>query len=89
MALFLIGYDLDKPNQDYESLFEAIKSLGNWWHHLDSTWLVESTKDFKEVRDLLKQHIKKNDKLLVYDVTGRPAAWAGFNEKASKWLKEH
>ena len=44
MGTLLIGYDLDKPGQNYESLFVAIKTLGEWWHYLDSTWLVATNR---------------------------------------------
>jgi hypothetical protein len=41
MGTLLIGYDLDKPGQDYSNLVAEIKRLGAWWHNLDSTWLVK------------------------------------------------
>jgi hypothetical protein len=42
LATLLTGYDLNKP-KDYAPLFAAIKSIGgDWWHHLDSTWLIKS-----------------------------------------------
>lgn len=55
MGTLLIGYDLDKPDQDYSDLIAAIKKLGAWWHHLDSTWLVKSDLTPKEARDLFGQ----------------------------------
>jgi hypothetical protein len=85
----LIGYDLNQPGQDYSSLTKEIKELGsNWWHHLDSTWIVRTTKTVVEVRDLLRQHIDASDELLVVDLAGN-GAWWGFNEKGSSWLKEN
>ena len=30
MACKIITYDLDKPNRNYEDLFEAIKDIGSW-----------------------------------------------------------
>jgi hypothetical protein len=88
MATLMIGYDLNKPGKDYEPLIKAIKELGTWWHHLDSTWLVKSAMTASEARDTLKAHLDGNDELLVIDVTGQARAWSGFNESGSKWLKE-
>ena len=42
MSTKLIAYDLNAPGQNYDDLIKAIKGLGAWWHHLDSTWLVKS-----------------------------------------------
>jgi hypothetical protein len=38
----LVGYDLNKPAQDYPKLIEKLKNFSAWWHHLDSTWLVRT-----------------------------------------------
>lgn len=88
MATLLIGYDLNTPGKDYDSLITAIKELGSWWHHLDSTWLLKAAMTPIEVRDVLKKHLDSNDELLVIDVTGRARAWWGFNDSGSKWLNE-
>ena len=89
MATLLIGYDLNRPGQDYPNLFDGIKRLGAWWHHLDSTWLVQTDLTPVQVRDELKALIDAGDELLVIDVTGRARAWRGFNEQGSAWLKNH
>lgn len=87
MATLLIGYDLNKA-KNYPDLIEAIKSLGAWWHHLDSTWLVKTSLTPVQVRDRLKTHLDSDDELLVIDVTSRPRAWIGFSDGGSKWLKD-
>lgn len=88
MSTKLIGYDLNSPGQNYSDLIEAIKELGAWWHHLDSTWLVKTDKSATQLRDDLKKHIDSEDELLVVDVTGDARAWVGFNTSGSTWLKE-
>jgi hypothetical protein len=88
MAIYMVGYDLNKPAQNYADLIAAIKTYGTWWHHLDSTWIIETEQTAVQVRDNLAQHIDSNDELLVATI-GAPAAWTGFNEKGSSWLLEH
>lgn len=86
----LIGYDLNRPGQNYEDLWAFLKTHGTRWHHLDSTWLVKSDITAKEMRDAIKPYlIDDNDELLVVDVTGDAAAWAGFDAAGSKWLKDN
>lgn len=89
MSTYLIGYDLDSPGQDYSDLIAAIKALGAWWHHLDSTWLVVSELTHTAIRDHLKSYIDSNDELLVINVSGDAAAWYGFSDKGSQWLKDN
>jgi hypothetical protein len=90
VTAYIIGYDIH-PTKDekYENLTEAIKNIGStWWHHLDSTWVVVSDKTASEIRDVLKNHMYKDDQLLVMKSSG-VASWYGFNENGSKWLKKY
>ena len=86
MKIYLIGYDLDKPGQNYTNLIAAIeKAFDTRWHCLDSTWLVKSDYTAVQIRDYLQTHIDASDKLLVATVT-KDAAWFGFNKACSDWL---
>lgn len=89
MRTLLVGYDLNSPGQDYSDLVASLKSNPQWWHYLDSTWLIRTTQTPVQVRDDLRKLIDKNDELLVMDVTGRSAAWSGFREKAGQWIMTH
>lgn len=88
MSTKLIAYDLNAPGQNYDDLIEAIKELGAWWHHLDSTWLVKSDLNTSDIRDRLAKHLDSEDELLVVNVTVDSRSWRGFNDRGSKWLKE-
>lgn len=89
MKSYLIGYDLNRPGQDYDDLFAAIKAeASGYWHHLDSTWIIKSDSTAAAIRDALKPHLDKNDELLVAKLSGE-GAWAGFNDSGSKWLKDN
>ncbi|WPV00806.1 SinR family protein [Mucilaginibacter sp. cycad4] len=85
MNTYIIGYDLDKPGQDYTHLIEEIKKIGTWWHCLDSTWLVRSALSAKTIRDQIVKLMDKNDKVLVAKLSGE-AAWFGFDKNCNDWL---
>jgi len=89
MNTLMIGYDLNKAGKDYAELIAAIKTMPLWWHHLDSTWLVRTDLSAADLRDKLGSHIDGDDELLVINVTGDAAAWQGFNDAASKWLRSY
>ncbi|MAT96869.1 MAG: SinR family protein [Anaerolineaceae bacterium] len=88
MSSYMVGYDLNKPGQDYTELHDAIKAYDNWWHYLDSTWIIVTEDSAATVRDNLKAHIDSGDELLVAKLSGE-AAWTGFVEKGSTWLKNN
>lgn len=87
MSTLLVGYDLNKV-KDYEPLWEYLKSHSNWWHHLDSTWIIVTSKTPVQVRDDINRLIDRDDEVLVVDITGKSAAWTGFPERGSQWLRD-
>jgi len=83
----LIAYDIHPPRGNaYNDLIQAIQSLGNWWHHLETVWIVQCEYTPSEIRDRLGPHIGVEDQLLVIDVSGDDAKWVGVNDTGSKWL---
>jgi hypothetical protein len=90
MTTYIVGYDLThKDSHDYTNLIDALKSsFSNWWHHLDSTWVIVTNYSAVQVRDILQPHMHRDDKLLVVQ-SASIGAWFGFNENGSTWLKEN
>ncbi|WP_155499907.1 SinR family protein [Pseudomonas protegens] len=88
MAVFFIGYDLIKPGKDYSKIVPAIqKTFPNYWHCLDSTWLVNTNHTAQQIADYLLQFIDGNDRLLVAPVS-RGAVWTtSFNKGCQDWLR--
>jgi len=84
--VFCISYDLVKPGSEYESLYNAIKSFGRWWHQSGSVWFIVSDKSSSQIRDFLQPNIDNNDKLFVIEVK-RNWAGIGFSQEEYNWLK--
>jgi CRISPR/Cas system-associated endoribonuclease Cas2 len=74
MGLFFVAYDLDKPGQNYQNLWDELESLGAQ-RLQDSVWGLQSSKTAVALRDTLKGHIDSNDRLLVVENGG----WASWN----------
>jgi hypothetical protein len=87
VATLLVGYDLNKPGQNYKALIDELQECEGWWHYLDSTWLIVSNETPVELRNRLSPHLDLGDELLVIDVTRDAAAWTGFVERAGTWIK--
>lgn len=86
MATFLISYDLNQPGQDYSNLYAAIDRLASaWWHHLDSTWIIEHAGPASNIIDELLPCVDRSDRLLVVELNGS-GAWFGFDQQGSNWL---
>lgn len=82
--VYLITYDLRKPGQNYDDLYTAIKSVGEWIHPLESTWLVNSQLDAKQIHEFICQYIDRNDNVLVIRVTRD--YWGWLPKSCWEWL---
>jgi len=89
-ATILIALDIHHPTGDaYDELIKAIQSLGTWWHHLETIWIVQCDQELIQIRDILNSHIGSEDQLLVLDISRDKAEWAGINDTGSEWLKNN
>jgi hypothetical protein len=84
--IYSINYDLKRPGQNYNALYEAIKGCGSWWHYLGSTWLIDSTLNATGIWSRLSPHVDKNDNILVIGVTRDYSGW--LPQDAWDWIKE-
>lgn len=83
--VLIITYEL-KGTGPYASLYEAIKTLGTWWHYLPSTWIVVSTRTPAEAWVLLKPHIQeKPDFMFIGTLQSGYSGW--LPKDAWEWLK--
>jgi hypothetical protein len=65
MAMFLVSYDLRKPDFDYNPLYTALAAIkAN--HVQDSVWGVKTTSSAEVVFDYLWRHLhSEKDRLFV------------------------
>ncbi len=82
----LISYDLKKPGKDYKKLYEGLKEIGTeWWHYLESVWLLETHLTPDQISASLRPHMDNNDSLFV--ITLRPSYDGWLPEDAWNWLR--
>lgn len=73
--IYAVNYDLKKPGQNYATLFEAIKSCGDWWHNLGSTWLLDTSLNAQGIWNKIEPHRDSNDFFLIIGVTRDYQGW--------------
>ncbi|HCB1233522.1 TPA: hypothetical protein UO054_005294 [Klebsiella pneumoniae] len=86
MASYLICYEL-VTNKDDSRLIAKLKSFGIWGRVIGNTWVIQSDKNFVELRDEISECIENNDRLLVVK-TDNAAAWKNVI-CSNEWLKAH
>lgn len=84
--VYLVAYDLKKPDRNYDDLISGLKSFGTWWHQTGSVWVIVTSKTTADVRDYLRQFMDSNDKLFVVQIQKNWAA-VGFSTDEYNWIK--
>lgn len=85
--VYVVSYDLKSKDRDYDPLIEAIKRSPRWWHHLKSTWLVESSETAEQIWDRLAPFVSEEDNFLIIEVRKNYGGW--LTEKAWGWIESH
>ena len=72
---YLVSYDLNGPVPSYERFFNELKQSVNWWHYLNSTWIVVRYESLVELAPKLRGLIFNNDRLLIVPAKGPADGW--------------
>lgn len=83
--VYLVTYDLNRPGQNYQSLYDAIESYGSWAKPVESVWLVDTHKSAEQIYNGLRQHIDENDSILVVETGRDRAGW--LPKEVWDWLR--
>lgn len=70
-----------------KKISEAIKATGNWWHHIEFSWLVVADKTASDIAKEITPHIREvNGTLLVIEV--HPSNRQGLlTDRGWKWIR--
>lgn len=78
MTVYLISYDLNRSDKNYDGVIEAIKNSsynGVWCSPLKSVWLIKSNLTANQVSDNIKAKADTNDRWLVIEVGTDRQGW--------------
>lgn len=79
MATYLISYDLNKSDKNYDGVFNAIKESSangtTWWHYLDSTWIIKSNLSVNDISSKIKLEADENDFFIVIEIKNNKQGW--------------
>jgi len=83
--VLIINYAHKSELKDYAPFFEAIKACGEWWHFLDSTWIINTEHSVEVVAKHLTQFIdKRTDYLLIARLQREHQGW--LPKEAWDWM---
>lgn len=89
MAVYQIVHRQNESNKEYTELDAAIKAIGPAVREKDLCWFVKTDRDAADIRDSIKEHLGKTDRLLVVEKSSEDGSWAAnFKNDTTIWLNE-
>ena len=86
--VFAVNYDLRvKAKPDYEGLWKELKKSPNWWHYLESTWLVQTHETAHDLWLRILPHIHDRDRVLIIEVRNNSDGW--LPKEAWDWINQN
>ncbi|SDL67352.1 hypothetical protein SAMN04487898_12283 [Pedobacter sp. ok626] len=87
MSVYLVTYDLNKKDKNYDGVITEIERSSAFCKPLKSTWLVSTTESAIGLHNRIWKHMDDNDYLLIIEVK---ANYYGWLEKTHwEWIKKH
>ena len=83
--VYVVSYDLRKPGQDYKGLFNELQASPNWWHYLESTWLIATSEDANQLYNRLASHLDQGDSILIIQAGTAMQGW--LPREAWEWIE--
>jgi hypothetical protein len=74
MNTYLITYNLNNGDDDYDKLFDRLDAVGETWHDgakLDSVWFLKTNMVPKAIRAHLRAAFDRDDTCFIIDITGQ------------------
>ena len=87
MSVYVVSYDLRKPGKDYKGLSDELQRSPNWWHYLDSTWLIATSDSADELYNRLIPHLDEGDSILVIQAGSDKQGW--LPKDAWTWIQQN
>jgi hypothetical protein len=78
MAIFIISYDLRKPDFDYKPLYDALDTF-KAKHIQDSVWGINTASSANVVYKYLRQHIHNEEDRLFVVTFDKTQDYQAFN----------
>lgn len=86
--VYLVQYDLIRPEKDYDAVIEEIKKSPSWAAVLKSMWAVSTNESLGQLYERVAAKVDGNDRLFVVQLSRNFAAkWQGLPKDVSEWLK--
>ncbi len=86
MKKYLITYNLKTQNWNYNGFFNALKSIGPWWHYIDSTWIIKTNLSSNEIYNRIAPGLlSTQDYILIVEINNKDK-YGWLPKDAWDWL---
>ncbi len=85
--MYVVSYTFN-PNRVNLALAEELKKSGggNWWHNLDSTWIVATHETAEQLFGRIRQYFLDTDSFLIIEIKSGSQRYGWLPKPAWEWI---
>ncbi len=85
--LYLVTYDLNKEDKDYDGVTKTLESYPTHNHCQKSVWLIATKETANQISAKVQPHIDKDDRLIVVKWGDDHQGW--MPENVWNWIRDN
>jgi hypothetical protein len=84
--MYLVSYTLNPPRVLPPAFLTALQGAGEWWHYLDSTWIISTTEDINALSRRIIPPLNPEDRILMVQIMPNAATQGWLAKDAWDWI---
>lgn len=85
--MYVVSYTLNPQRPSFGLVTELQKSGGgNWWHYLDTMWIVATVETPQALYERLRPHFLTTDSLLIIELKSGFQRFGWLKKEAWDWI---
>lgn len=77
------------PDRDTTNLINELQKSSNWWHYLDTTWLIASNETPEQLWIRLAPNVAPTDYILIAQFALYATYYGWLPKEAFDWIAQH
>jgi len=74
--VLIITYELNNKTKDYTKFYETLKTSSDWWHYMETCWLLKTDESPQIWFERIKPYIDtETDYVFITEYTGNYYGW--------------
>jgi hypothetical protein len=86
--MYLVTFTLNPPRPIPPKFLEALQGTNEWWHYLDTTWLLSTSESQDALGRRIIPPLTKDDRILIVPIPPNVTLTGWLAQEAWDWINQ-